>query len=276
MRHVISVAVILTCASPQLLPAQDKQQPQKSPGSVAKAFFQDPKTDIASFLFNQPADPSYAKEFAKLRESQGKQMEVLFEIQDGTTAVVGMGIRSEKYRQGIDIDPLFMVDRNGWKILAVGDEDELNQLLRTLPANTAQQIRSLKTKFDKKSEEIYAATAKERAKPLAITKKNIQGLWNELAEKKMFVMNFEANDKFVTGYVSNGKFFDRVAGDWSIVDGKLVLTGDGGKSVRRYVIEKSTVDRLVLVSEGNPQTKSTLKKTPDAIIQIFPAIRAGK
>lgn len=271
MKLFLSVPLGLLVLCPVVVLA-DEQQTRTSPSGVVQTFWKDPTTEPSTLFYNPPDDPEIAAQLSSFRNTRGPTIELLFEIRKEKAAVVGTGFRSEGFRHGIDIAPMFLIEDGGWKILFAEGEDEMKELLQTLPQDTAAQIRNLWSQFNKKSDEAYASAAKQRALPLEIDTDSLQGTWCELENDRVTVVNLMTKSRYAMGCIANGRLHDRVVGSWAVDDGQLVLTDDDGGAVRRYVIAEVSEGNLLIKSEEDPPSNLKLSKVSDTLLTLFPAL----
>lgn len=273
----MSYAFIACLFAPLAVPADDAQEPEakSEPAHVVGELFNkkiDDDTDIEKYLYLPSA---FAEEVRGLREflASGRmpQAEILFTIQDGSCAIVAIGVRGERYRHGIDIDPVFLINKDGWKILHKPDDGRYR-----LDADAVRQFEKLESQFDEKQETAYAAIAKKRARPLDISVDNLHGIWHNMGSDRITVLNLGQNGKFASGHISDGKLSNLITGKWAIEDGTLVLASDRQTEEpmeSRFIVDRITVDQLVTVNKDDRSEKLRLRRITDAILKVFPDLR---
>jgi len=269
---------LMACLSAALpVSADGAQQPdaKNQPADVVGELFSkriDDETDIEKYIYMPSAFAEEVRGIRKFLASERRPpAEMLFTIRDGSFAVVAIGIRGEGYRHGIDIDPVLLIDRNGWKILA-----ELDDPRYRFDAEAIGRLEKLKGQFKEKKETVYAAIAKKRAKPLDVSANNLRGIWHNMGRDKITVLNLGQNGKFASGHISDGKLLNLITGKWAIEDSTLVLASDQQTeqpTKSRLIVDRITVDQLVTVDKDDRSEKLRLSRITDAILKVFPDLR---
>jgi len=268
----------ITCLLAALPVPADSAQERESkdqPAHVVGELFSkkiDDETDIGKYLYLPSA---FADEVRGIREFLASDRrplaEILFTIRDGSFAVVAIGMRGERYRDGIDIDPVFLINNDGWKILLERDDPRYR-----LDAEAIGHLEKLEAKYDKKEETVRAAIAEKRAKPLNVSVDNLRGIWHRMGDDKLTVLNLGQNGEFASGHISDGKLSNLMKGKWAIEDGTLVLARD--QETRqpvesRFIVDRITVDQLVTVNKDDRSEKLRLSRITDAILKLFPDLQ---
>lgn len=250
---------------------ESKYQPADVVGKLLGKKIDD-ETDIGKYFFLPSV---FVDEIRGLREflasDRRPPAETLFTIQEGFFAVVAIGIRAEGYRDGIDIDPVFLINKDGWKVLLERDDPRYR-----LDAKAIRQLEKLESLYDEREEVVRAAIAEKRAKALDVSVDNVHGLWHQTGGGKLSVLNLGRNGKFVSADISNGKLSNRIAGEWAIEGKTLVLAVDqetGPPVKSRFGVDRITVDQLVTVNENDRSKKGHRSRVTDRILKLFPDLR---
>lgn len=269
---------LITCLLAALSASADgarEPESKNEPTDVVRELFTKKITDDTAIEKHIYMPSAFVAEVRRLREFLASDrrplVETLFTIRDGSFAVVAIGIRGERYRHGIDIDPVFLIDKNGWKMLAERDDPRYR-----LDAAAIGRLQKLESQFKEKKETAYAAIAKKRAKPLDVSVDNLHGIWHQMGSDKLTVLNLGRNGKFAFGHICDGKLLNLMKGKWAIEDSTLVLAS-GQQTEQptesRFIVTRITVDQLVTVSKDDRSEKLRLSRITDAILRLFPDLR---
>jgi len=269
---------LITCLLAVLSVSADSAQERESkdqPAHVVGQLFSkkiDDETDIGKYLYLPSAFADEVRGIRELLASDRRPLaETLFTIQEGSFAVVAIGVRGEGSRHGIDIDPVFLIDKKGWKILLEPDDPRYR-----LDAEAIRQLEKLGSQFKGKKEIAYAAIAEKRAKLLDVTVDNLHGIWHQSGSDRLTVLNLGQNGKFASGHISDGKLSNLTNGKWAIEDNTLVLASDRQTeqpTKSRFTVDRITADQLVAVSKDDRSEKLRLSRITDAILKLFPDLR---